>query len=86
MWKSAAFWPLLCPDGIHLAHFVHAWYAQPYYEGAILAGCSGGNLGDSLTCDSILLFVYVDFARPARLSHSDFCLTDSGFCSTCMSA
>ena len=56
MWKSAVFWPLLCPEGIHVAHFVYAWYAQPHYEGAILAGCSGGNLGDSLTYDSILLF------------------------------
>ena len=23
MWKSAYFWPLLCPDGCHLAPFVH---------------------------------------------------------------
>lgn len=85
MWKSAVFWPLLCPDGVHLAHFIHAWYAQPYYEGAILASCSGGNLGDSLTYDSILLFVYFDFTQPPRISHIDFCLTDEGFCSTCIS-
>ena len=22
-WKSAPFWPLICPDGIHLAPFIH---------------------------------------------------------------
>ena len=24
-WKSAPFWPLVCPDGVHFANFVHRW-------------------------------------------------------------
>ena len=30
LWKSAAFWPLLCPDGRHLAAFIHAWHSFPF--------------------------------------------------------
>ena len=28
LWKSAAFWPLLCLDGRHLAPFIHAWHVS----------------------------------------------------------
>ena len=24
LWKSAVFWPLLCPDGTHIGPFIHA--------------------------------------------------------------
>ena len=30
VWKSAPFWPLLCPDGSHLASFVHQWVCTPF--------------------------------------------------------
>ena len=83
MWKSAVFWPLLCPDGVHLASFIHAWYVQPVYEGLFRAGRSGGNLGDSLTENSVLLLTYFDFLQPCRSSQFGFCLAEYGYCSVC---
>ena len=77
-WKSAVYWPLLCHDGVHLAPFIHSWFLQPFYEGLIHTGCSGGNLGDSE--DSMFLFIDFDFSTPARSSSCGFCLTDSGVC------
>ena len=29
LWKSAVFWPLVCPDGVHLSPFVWNWFLQP---------------------------------------------------------
>jgi hypothetical protein len=82
-WKSAVYWPLLCHDGVHLAPFVHSWFLQSFYEGLIQSGRSGCNLGDSLTEDSMFLFIYFDFSGPARSSNCGFCLTDSGVCQQC---
>ena len=76
LWRSAVFWPLLCPDGVHLAPFVHAWFTQPYYDGLIEGGRSGSSLGDSLTDDSMLLFIYFDFSSPPRSTLSGFCLSN----------
>ena len=44
LWKSAPFWPLLCPDGRHLASFIHGWCALSFYPGLFLPGLSG-NIG-----------------------------------------
>ena len=31
-WKSAYYWPIICPDGVHLATFIKkAIYVNPYY-------------------------------------------------------
>ena len=84
IWKSAPFWPLLCPDGRHLAPFVHAWHVFSYRVGMFLPGRSGSNIGDSLNSETKLLAVYIDFSRTARLYNIGFCLSDtSGVCNSC---
>ena len=83
LWKSAVFWPLLCPDGVHLAPFIHDWFLQQYYDGLIQCGRSGSNLGNSLNDDSFLLFVFFDFNRPHRWSVDGFCLSGNGYCLLC---
>ena len=30
-WKSAPYWPIICPDGRHLAGFVHLWWPIKFY-------------------------------------------------------
>ena len=77
LWKSAAFWPLLCPDGRHLALYIHAWQSFPYFEDIFLHGQSGNNIGSSLTDDSIVLACYFDFTLPQRLFNAGFCLYNS---------
>ena len=65
-WKSAPYWPLLCPDGCHLASFVHECMLIPYFETLFLYGKSGNNIGDSLNCDSIILCLWLDFSATPR--------------------
>jgi len=50
MWVSAPFWPILCPDGSHLAQFIHAWMILPFQPGMFLPGHSGNNFGHSHYC------------------------------------
>ena len=64
LWKSATFWPKICPDGHHLAPFVHAWYVFPFYKGLFQASLCGGNLGDA---NSKILAILFDFTSHVRL-------------------
>ena len=41
LWKSAAYWPLLCPDGNNLVEFVEDWYDLPLCDSLFLPGKSG---------------------------------------------
>ena len=52
-WKSASFWPLLCPDGNHniMAPFIHQRLYIPFQPIMFITGKSGHNIGDALTSD-----------------------------------
>ena len=73
-WNSAPFWPILCPDGCHLAPFVHLWWSTSYIPGLLVPGRSGSNLGDSLNSDSMLLVLFIDFSVPPRVDNYGFCV------------
>lgn len=73
MWKSAYFWPILCPDGCHFAPFVHDCMFMHYMSGMFLPGKSGSNIGDSLTNDSIILALWLDFTVAPREQNEGFC-------------
>ena len=84
LWRSVPFWPLLCPDGRHFAHYIHAYEIIPYQFGMLSCGCSGNNLGDSLKPDSSLLASAFDFSKPPRQFNVGFCLYNSeGVCDRC---
>ena len=55
VWKSAPVWPLLCPDGSHLASFVHQWVCMPFQSDLFIPGKSGNSIGKALTPDSVVL-------------------------------
>ena len=84
VWKSAYFWPIICPDGRHLAGFVHKWCYVPFSPDLLLAGRSGASLGDSLTPDSLFIFAWIDFQLPRRVFKHGFC-THSDSQTTCQS-
>ena len=65
-WKSAPFWPLLCPDGNHLAPFIHQWMFFPFTYELFLPGKSGNNIGEALTADTIIMCLWLDFSIPPR--------------------
>ena len=73
-WKSAPFWPTLCPDGQHLAPFIHLWWSTSYVPGVLVPGYSGNNLGDSLTLESVLLALFIDFSVQPRVDNCGFCI------------
>ena len=70
---SAPFWPILCPDGRHLATFVQQWWPINYYPAVFLEGCGGNNLGNSLNSDSVVLALLIDFSVPPRLNKYGLC-------------
>ena len=82
VWKSAHFWPLLCPDGCHLAPFVHQCMFFQYQPGLFLPGKSGSNIGDSLTTDSTIMCLWLDFTIATREHHRGFCIY--GACESCV--
>ena len=82
-WESAPFWPLICPDGVHLADFVHDWCEIPFYSGLTIPGRSGGNIGSSLQLDSTWLALRIDFSVPRRQNKLLFCTTMQRSCSVC---
>ena len=84
-WKSAPYWPIICPDGRHLARFVHLWWPINFYHGLFQDGRSGYNVGNSLTVDTIILALFIDFTIAPRLTHCGFCTVNySGVCDMCM--
>ena len=73
-WKSVPVWPLLCPDGCHLAPFVHDCRFIPFEPSLFLPGKSSNNIGDALTPDSIVLCLWLDFTAPPREHNVGFCI------------
>ena len=55
------FWPLIAPDGAHLAGFVHSWCYLPYSQGMINRGLSGSSIEDGMSSNSAILALYFDF-------------------------
>ena len=85
-WKSSYFWPLVCPDGRHLAEFIHSWCYLAFSPELLVAGKSGCSLGDALTVDSVFMFVWFDFSAPPRSIRHGFCTMDffgAGCCAGC---
>ena len=52
--------PIICPDGQHLAGFVHLWWPIKFYHGLFQDGRRGYNIGNSLTADTITLQLLLD--------------------------
>ena len=72
MWKSSPFWPILCPDGEHLAPFVHAWWSASAYPDMFQRGHSGSSLGDTLNADSWVLALFIDLSIRPRPNNLGF--------------
>ena len=83
-WKSAPFWPIICPDGQHLAPFIHQWWPLEFYPTMFQDGRGGSNLGNALNPDCIVLVLFIDFSVPLRLNNCGFCtLVPSATCELC---
>ena len=83
-WRSAPFWPLICPDGVHLSPFIHNWVCIPFQPTIFVPGKSANNIGDTMTSDSVMLCLWVDFTTSPRDYICGFCTKDfTGTCAAC---
>ena len=84
LWKSAAFWPRLRPDGHHLAPFFmpgnrFQFLMVYFYLADVVA-----TLESRLPVDSLVLACYFDFDVPVRSFNAGFCLYNAtGYCNKC---
>ena len=84
-WRSAPFWPLICPDGTHLALFIQAWTMISFVPQLVIPGLAGHSIGDSLHEKSYFLAVHIDFSVAPRsiLVDPNFCTSIEEPCSGC---
>ena len=75
MWKSAPFWPMVCPDGHHLASFIREWWSTTFYTGLFVPGISGKDFRETMNTDTVVLALFIDFSvQPRGTSITDICL------------
>ena len=65
-WRSASFWPLICPDGCHLASYVQCWCSITCYDGLFLPGRSGYNIANVLQPGFSILCLHIDYSVGPR--------------------
>ncbi len=82
-WQSAAFWPILCPDGVHLASFVQDWKELPISPDLILPGVRGSALFYGKVLNSRVLALRINFVVKPRQCKAGFCTSLVGSCDSC---
>ena len=79
MWKSAVFWPLLCPDGVHLRTEVSDWCELPRYDGMFIGGkleSPKSLFGGKATSFRMIAVRFERNRSRVFLCLKDFCLQD----------
>ena len=38
VWRSSVFWPVLCPNGVHFASFIHDYRFFPFGNNVVMRG------------------------------------------------
>ena len=79
-WTTSAFWPFVCPDGIHLDYSIVDWKV-------LHTSFSPSSLGKSTVFRKYpnfsCLALRYDFAQSFRSSNTGFCLAPLGSCPDC---
>ena len=60
-WLSSPYWPMLCPDGLHLWGFVHMWTHIPPSADTMLPGRRGANIFKAGQPNTAVLALRLDF-------------------------
>ena len=61
LWRSAPFWPMICPDGERFASFIVDWMELPTFEEAYISGnCNSVFGNENLNFRMIALRVHFD--------------------------
>ena len=82
LWRSAPFWPLIAPDGVHFASFIINWVELPRSKNAFWAGRHSPGLFGKGDIHFRVLALRIDF-RQARFVQSGFCSSFTGCCFKC---
>ena len=65
-WDKAYFWPVICPDGIHLADFVWDWRWLPDRGGVVHQGKFRNKVFQGNKLSFRMLALRIDFSLPKR--------------------
>ena len=82
-WPSAPYWPMLCPDGVHLAEFVHMWMHIPQSTDTTLPGRREANIFKAGQPNTAVLAFRLDFIQPPRKFKTGFCMSQEKVCQEC---
>ena len=82
LWRSALFWPLIAPDGVHFASFIINWVELPRSKDTFWSGRHSPGLFGKGDIHFRVLALRIDF-RQARFVQSRFCSSFTGCCFKC---
>jgi len=83
LWRSAVFWPVLCPVGVHFGEGVSDWADIVQFDGWVIPGRSAVNdMFSGKVLPFRMLAVRFDFSQKRR-SNAGFCTKPEGFCDDC---
>ena len=82
-WPSSPYWPMLCPDGLHLSGFVHLWMHIPPSADTTLPDRRGANIFKAGQPNTAVLALRLDFIQPPRQFSKGFCISQEKVCQEC---
>ena len=83
LWRSAIFWPVLCPDGVHFGEAIVDWVDVVKFHGWVVPGRSAANdMFNGKILPFRVLAVRCDFRR-RRSGLAGFCTSEKGWCGLC---
>ena len=83
LWKSAHFWPVLSPDGIHWGGFIHDWAILDNHPKLFVRGKAKNSIFGNKPLKFRTVALRVDFSIPNRLIVQNFCTDFEGKCTLC---
>ena len=83
LWRSALFWPILCPDGIHFNSGIVDWVDVVQFPGWVVPGkCAANDMFTGKVVPFRMLALRCDFSKK-RVGNAGFCTKGTGFCLKC---
>ena len=82
VWRSAAYWPFICPDGVHLNVAIQDWTDLP--SDSLVEGRTSNSYfyGDRFCCRMLALMVSYKTAGERKMA--GFCTSHLGYCDICL--
>ena len=83
LWRSAYFWPRICPDGAHFSNFVHDRYILPHISNLFVRGKAKNCIFGNGHLNFIMLALRIDCYVSPRVGVTGFCTEFNRLCTVC---